>query len=180
MKIAIFIIYVAGLQLIGCKSRDKAVPTSNAVRVQFPTTEAMLKSSPRGSARDLQEAFVSRGSVTFRSCDGKYIGMDADSDLTLYPGGRAHMSEYGFAVSEYRGTYAIDGNGIVNAVFPTFEEAYPLLELHRDFSSLFLIPHGDPEYILDSSGTPLAPRWFFPFRQITVEEEKRNPPSPDK
>lgn len=181
MKATIFIVLVASVLMDGCRSSYTSTLNSTAATTQAPTTESLLRSAPRGAARDIDERIAMHGSITFRSCDGRYIGMDGDSDLTFYAGGRAHMTEYGFAVNEYRGTYSVSADGIVTAVFPTFVDRWPPLELRRDATSLLLIPaKADSEFIMGNRGGAIVTSGYWPFRPITAEEEKKNPPTPDK
>ena len=101
--------------------------------------------------------------------------MDGDTDLMFLPGGVAHMFEYGFAVSEYPGTYSVNAKGEVNTRFPTFGHPWPVMTLSRDATSLLLRPTGAGNgFMMGNRGgaTILGGRGsYWPFRPVTLAEE---------
>src|SRR5688500_5222718 len=95
------------LTLAGC--RDDEVPSERAVDENVvAATQPFLGEVKSASAVDLDALIAERGSLTFLSWNGQWIGMDCDTGVTFLPGGDVHMFEYGYAMTGYRGTYAID------------------------------------------------------------------------
>ncbi len=101
--------------------------------------------------------------------------MDSDTDLTFLPGGKAHMFEYGYAVSSYDGSYSIDDQGVVTMTFPKFGSAWPKMQLRRDSQSLLLRP-ADPQtgFVFGNRGGATIPDGsgsYWPFRPLAPSAE---------
>jgi hypothetical protein len=157
------------IALVGCHQSSTLTGDATPAPTTFPTSGAI-----RGSVADIQQLIITRGSVTFRSSSGKLIGMDGDSDLTFLPAGQMHMTEYGFAVTEYRGTYSISTDGIVTARFPTFGDKWPDMALNRDATSLFLMPVNQKiGFIFGNRGGAVESSGYWPFRPVPADQEAK-------
>jgi hypothetical protein len=77
------------------------------------------------------------GALAFRSWEGKWIGMDSDTDLRFFPGGKVEMVEYGLGVVDYEGTYRLDFDGLLTATFEGYGR-WPVMRLGSDERSLVL------------------------------------------
>lgn len=87
-----------------------------------------------------KQLVAQRGSITFRSWEGKWIGTDCDTDLKFQPGGTVILTEYRYAVDHYRGTYDIDAKGVVTVKLSKYASSWPVMLAQRDPSSLLLQP----------------------------------------
>lgn len=127
------------------------------------------------SVKDLDQLISSQGSVTFRSFNGKWIGMDCDTDLTFLPNGSIHMFEYGFAVSGYRGTYTMNSVGQVTVQLPTFRGPWPLMLMQKDSTSLLLMPAQNVNGIVMGNrggATVVGGKGeYWPFRPVDATQE---------
>jgi len=77
------------------------------------------------------------GALTFRSWEGKRIGMDCDTDLRFFPGGKLEMVECGLGVVQYEGTYRLDFDGLLTTKFEGYDR-WPVMRLGSDERSLVL------------------------------------------
>ena len=77
------------------------------------------------------------GVLVFWSWEGKWIGMDCDTDLRFLAGGKVEMVEYGLGVMHYQGTYRLDFDGLLTAEFEGYER-WPVMRLGSDERSLVL------------------------------------------
>jgi hypothetical protein len=150
------------------------VVNTAAIMVRPPATEP---APTPATAAALNDAIRDRGAVTFRSWDGNWIGMDADTDLTFLPGGVVHLFEYGFGISSYRGTYAITDRGDVAAQVPKFGHPWPAMTLRHDARSLLLLPKqsADDDVVMGNrGGATVTPGQgsYWPFRPVTPAEER--------
>jgi hypothetical protein len=128
------------------------------------------------TAAEFKNEIRQRGSLTFRSWNGKWIGMDGDTDLTFLPGGAVRMIEYGFSVTQYPGSYTVTPAGDVTVKFPKFGHPWPLMTVRRDNVSLLLLPtEGKDLFVMGNRGgaTIMAGQGsYWPFRPISVAEER--------
>jgi hypothetical protein len=132
-----------------------------------------------------------RGSVTFRSYDGKAFRMDSDTELTFFPDHSVHMLEWGFTLNHYRGAYHAHSDGCVVARFKGFDQEWPVMVAYRE-GDVWMLRPWDPD-VRFATGTrggatvPAGGPTYWPFRMLTGEEEKKvlgmireyaNPPIP--
>jgi len=163
------------VMVMGCRDAQKSAPppTSYQSSSVQPTT-APGPAAP-ASASDLAALIAKQGSVTFRSFGGKWVGMDGDTDLTFLPNGAVHMFEYGIGVTGYRGTYAIDPGGNITLQLSTFPEAWPVMSMQKDATSLLLVParNGNDFVMGNRGGVTFAPGQgtYWPFRPLGPAEE---------
>jgi len=141
---------------------------------------------PQMPSRPMEEAHAAmaefdwqlhtRKSITFRSWNGVKLGMDADTDLTFLPNGKAHMFEYGFSLIAYHGTYHINELGGVTVNFPTYKHAWPLMQLRKDSKSLLLEPKAPgTEFQMGNRGGATIQSGqgkYWPFRPVSAKAEK--------
>jgi hypothetical protein len=160
------------LLLAGCRPVNESA--DHHVRKQPGTrpTNTLTATSPitAASASELETMIARQGSVTFRSFDGKWIGIDGDTDLTFMPNGALRMFEYGYGVSGYRGTYKIDSAGRVTVRLPTFGHAWPAMWLQKDATSLLLTPARDGNgFVMGNRGGATFVQGqgtYWPFRPL--------------
>lgn len=144
----------------GCSEETSLAPPTAS---PAPPTAPPAPPDP-ATAADLDAQIDERGSLTFLSNNGEWIGADNDAHLTFFPEGQVHLFQYGVAMTAYRGTYAIDEDGMVEATFPARQDPWPAMALQKDGESLLLIPQapgGNP--------SPLPASWTY--RPIPPEEE---------
>ena len=124
---------------------------------------------------DLDAAIDKNGVITFRSWNGKWIGMDADTHLTFLPGRRVHMTEFGYAVNAYDGTYTINDRAVVTASFDKFKHGWPVMILKRDSKSLLLVPQDSRNTFVMGNRRGATFRGdqgtYWPFRPISAEDQ---------
>jgi hypothetical protein len=92
----------------GCKRSGGSLAVSPAPSKPAVATSSAAANPIEGQLSPatpsaLNDEIRNRGSLTFRSWNGKWIGMDADTDLTFLPDGVIHMVEYGIGVSHTAG-----------------------------------------------------------------------------
>jgi hypothetical protein len=158
---------VAGCQRPTESDRAGSQPTPS---VAPPPTSGPVTSI---SGAELDALIAKQGSATFRSWNGKWIGMDGDTDLTFLPGGAVHMFEYGDGVASYAGTYAIDPNGNVTVQLPTFGHEWPAMSLGKDSTSMLLVPKEGGGFVMGNRGGAIlsGQGTYWPFRPLTAAEE---------
>lgn len=171
------------LSSLSCKrpAPSAARPQPAAAPMTLPSTSAEAEPpaqpSDPVSAAAFHDEIRRRGSLTFRSWNGRWIGMDGDTDLTFLPGGLVHMTEYGAGVTGYRGTYTVTPTGDVTANFPTFGQPWTAMSVRRDTVSLLLVPvEGNDRFVMGNRGgaTLTAGQGsYWPFRPISLAEEGR-------
>jgi len=122
-------------------------------------------------------AFADSGGILFRSWDGRWIGMDSDSDIELHADGNAVLTEYGFAVSKFDGTYSItvaaDGTASdLRLSLKDYRGTWPVMAVYSDQSKLLLIPtDGSAGFVFGNRAGATVPDdagSFWPFRQIPI------------
>ena len=128
------------------------------------------------AASEFTNHIYRHGSITFRSWNGKAIGMDCDTDLTFFPRGTVHMWEYGYVPTSYRGTYELSTTGRITVHFKNFPQGWPAMSLERDRQSLLLRPE-DPSvsFMMGSRGGATMPGGgarYWPFRMLTDRDGK--------
>jgi hypothetical protein len=167
-----FALLVLALLSLGC---DRAKPGPPGEQVARPSTQPVSPLSVAATAKDIDALTSAQGSLTFRSWNGKWIGMDGDTDLTFLPQGAVHMFEYGDAMAEYSGKYTIDADGVVTMSFPKFGQDWPKMMLRRDTASLLLKPTDDRTgLIIGNRGGATIPSdagGYWPFRPVSVADE---------
>src|SRR5690606_36752167 len=130
--------------LAGCRDDEtsREAPVDEKVAAATQPFDDEVKPA---SAADLEALIAERGSLTFLSWNGQWIGIDGDTDITFLPGGEAHMFEYGFEMTGYRGTYAIDVEDTISLTLPACGHARPSMSLLKDDRSLLLVPKEEGE-----------------------------------
>jgi hypothetical protein len=140
-----------------------------------PTTSAPGSANRPTVVSDLNDRIAKDGLLTFRSWSGKLLRTDSDTEITFLPEQRVHMTEYGFVVNSYDGSYRIDASGEVTAKFEDFRHEWPVMLLQKDSTSLLLRPK-DPKvgFVMGNRGgaTVLGDQGsYWPFRPISVQEQ---------
>lgn len=169
-------LWIVGIALIsllgGCRPGSNAhnsqvaqqgAPSNLTLRTaSAPTTQAQ---PPIGEFR---QRLADNGSITFRSYNGKAYRMDCDLEITFFPGGRAHVFDYGLSLEGHTGSYRVEPEGRITAEFKRFSDGHMAMILQRDTSSLLLRP-GDhhTRYVLGND-----PDGFWPFRPIHGDDER--------
>ena len=151
------LLLAVALLLLGCDEEPAATTKRKQQPFKAPPVTLLEDTAP-ATAADLQAAIDANGSVTFLSYNGQWIGMDGDSDYTFFPGGELHRFGYGMSMIGYRGSYEVDGDGIITIDLPEHPHDWPPLHLRRDGGDLLLFYNGE-----DVNG--------WPHRQIPPEQE---------
>lgn len=99
---------------------------------------------------ELESRVARDGSFTFRSWEGKSIGMDSDTEITFLPNQTVHMTEYGYVVTGYKGMYRINSKGEVTAKFDDFKHEWPIMLLQKDSISLLLRPKDSLDFVMET------------------------------
>lgn len=135
---------------------------------------AVIQPSESSAVAEFKGQLARDGKVRFRSWNGKWIGMDGDTDLNFMPDGVVVMWEAGFTVRSYKGTYELDAEGAVSLQFEDFKSGWPAMVLERDAESLLLRPK-DPKvgFIMGGRGgatTRSEHGSYWPFRVIALKQ----------
>ena len=123
---------------------------------------------------ELESRVAKDGSLTFRSWNGKLIGMDSDTEITFLPNRVVHMTEYGYTPISYKGTYSVDAKGEVKAKFNRFNHEWPVMLVQKDSASLLLSAKSGPEFVMGNRGGTYIPGGkgsYWPFRPVSPKEE---------
>ena len=101
--------------------------------------------------------------------------MDGDTEITFFPGDVVFLTEYGYAVIRYKGTYTIDPSGQIKMQLKKYRHEWPVMVLERDDVSLRLRPfRRGAGFIMGNRGgatTMGGQGHFWPFRPLTAEAE---------
>ena len=118
----------------------------------------------------LKAALSGSSAITFLSSNGRWIGTDCDTEIKLMADGTAHLTEYGYGVDSYDGTYSINKDSELTLSFKGYAAGWPAMRVYRDDSMLLLAPaHGSPRFIHGQRAAAYLPPGagsFWPFRQI--------------
>jgi hypothetical protein len=106
----------------------------------------------------LEKKVLQRGSVTFRTREGKWIGDEQDRDLTLFPKGQCCFTTYGYSANHVLGTYRFENGERLILQLPRGREPVPKWMLQQDVRGFKLVPL-----------TPTEKRWTL--RPVGVAEE---------
>jgi len=79
--------------------------------------------------------------VTFISHGGHLLGSDNDTSITLAGNHELVLTEYGYVVWTYRGTYDILPGGSIHFTVKNGAHKWPNMELHQDARGKFLCTH---------------------------------------
>jgi hypothetical protein len=132
--------------------------------------------APSAAVAQFERLARDRGSVTFRSWNGRAFRTDSDTELTFYPDHSVHMFEWGFGLSSYRGSYHVHQDGRIVARFKQFDQEWPVMVVYRDGDALMLRPWDtDVNFVMGNRGRATIPggkRTYWPFRMITGDDEQ--------
>ena len=109
----------------------------------------------------LKEEFANAPSISFRSYDGQWIGMDCDIEIELKPNGTVVLTWYSNAKTVYDGTYSIQGLELSLSFKNYNAGSWPSMYFLRDGPTLQLVP--TPNTIRYHSGQE------WPYRQIPLD-----------
>ena len=116
--------------------------------------------------------------TTFVSREGKFEGMDSDSEITFRDGGRVQMTEYGYAPTGYSGTYTVNEQGVISASFDDYPGEWPKMIL-REVSGRILLFRFDAATELEFGGrggavetADMKPFWPFGPTEMSWERPK--------
>ena len=139
------------------------------------TTSDQGSANPPTVFSDLNDRIAKDGLITFRSWSGKLLRMDSDTEITFLPEQRVHMTEYGYVVNSYEGSYGIDASGEVTAKFEGFRHEWPVMLLQQDSTSLLLRPKDARiSFVMGNRGGATIPGdqgSYWPFRPIPAQEQ---------
>ncbi len=138
-----------------------------------PALATSTEPSVTAAITELENRVTRDGSVTFRSFEGKWVGTDIDTEITFLPNRVAHVMEYGYVRTGYKGTYSINSKGEVTASFHNTKREWPVMLLQKDSISLLLRPKGSPDCLIGDSGCVTIPGGignYWPFRPVSISE----------
>jgi hypothetical protein len=121
----------------------------------------------------LTEAFATEDPILFFSWDGRWIGMDCDTDIRLHGDGTATLTEYGYAVRKYAGTYSTDAGPELSLSLEDYPRAWPVMNVYSENSKLLLVPSdGSTDFVFGNRSGATVPGGagsFWPMRQVPME-----------
>ena len=125
-----------------------------------------------------QNYIQSKGSITFRSWNGKALRMDSDTELVFFQNSSVYMLEWGITLTRYSGTYQVQPNGQIKIQLINFERKdWPDMVLESDLDSLLLRPvNPNQGFVMGNrGGATLFKKHgsYWPFRMLTGDEEKK-------
>lgn len=173
MKLRLFanLLGAVALAVSGCSdSATSEVPKETAAS---SPVELGVRVSDVESA--LSDAFDEASLIRFRSWNGIWQGTDCDTDIELLPNRGLVLTEYGYAVRKYAGTYRIvptdDGLTVLEFSFESdYHGSWPPLAVYAGASNLLLRPVAGSHDVVfgNRAGATLTsnPGLFWPFRQI--------------
>lgn len=144
-----------------------------------PNTPILPDSAERVSnvQNTLDAAFTDSQQILLQSWNGRWIGTDCDTNIELHADGNVVLTEYGYAISEYNGTYSIttaaDGTASELTIsLKDYPGTWPVMAVYTDLSELLLMPtEGSAEFLFGNRGGATVPGGagsFWPFRQIPI------------
>lgn len=145
--------------------------------------QAAEKSEPRKTIRFEDAHSSALGEAgwisTFLSREGKFEGMDSDSEISFSDGGKVWMTEYGVAPIEYSGTFTVDDRGEITANFENYPGQWPKMVL-RKVGGRILLFRADAASGLEFGGrggaleTPeMKPFWPFGLSELSWERPEQ-------
>ena len=69
--------------------------------------------------------------TTFGSRAGVFEGTDSDGSITFLDGNRVVVTEFGYAILEWEGTYSVDRDGLISCELRDYEFDWPKMELRK-------------------------------------------------
>jgi hypothetical protein len=150
-----------------------------ALAVGCESPHPATQPSTKAAISEFNDLLATRGRVAFLSWNGKWIGMDGDTDITFLPAGAVEMTEYGYSVRNYKGTYQLDGDGVISIQLDEFKSGWPPMVLEKDAKSLLLRPKdSDQGFVMGNRGGATVRAEdgsYWPFR--VVERKPFEPPA---
>ena len=141
--------------LLGACATRRSAPASRGDQLGYREVLEHISAKPSGAK--------------FRSRDGRWYGMDSDADIALKRNGTVQVTEFGYGVDTYGGTYSVDDSGTIHVTLHRYPAKWPSMYLYKDSRGAVLSPidrdqsfkMGGRAGTVISSG--MAPYW--PFRQ---------------
>jgi len=154
------VVAIVFLIIVGCEQTTSDLGSANP---------------PAAGVSNFNDRIAKDGLLTFRSWSGKLLRTDSDTEITFLPEQRVHMTEYGYVVNSYDGSYRIDASGEIMTKFEDFRHEWPVMLLQQDSTSLLLRPK-DPKvgFVMGNRGgaTILGDQGsYWPFRPISEQEQ---------
>lgn len=78
--------------------------------------------------------------VGFLSYNGRWQGTDTDKEILLAKDGQTEVTDYGFAMDIYKGTYSVDAAGAIHVSLRHYPGRWPTMYLYTDRRSAILLP----------------------------------------
>lgn len=160
-----------GMLAVGCSDTEQPTPPAPAA----PATSLSLV--PTTAERvvnvlaTLDAAFMNSDRLVFLSWNGHYHGTDMDADIELRANGVVVVTEAGYALAVFDGSYSITtaNDGMPSQLVISlndYDGAWPEMALYTDQSSLLLLP------VEDSTGITFPEFWRF--RQIESPAQEQS------
>lgn len=146
---------------------------------ETPTTSVLPDSAEPTSQDALDTAFTESEAIRFLSWNGVWIGTDCDTEIELRGDGSVVLTEYGYGVDQYDGTYTVtansDGESEISLTLKEYQGSWPSMAVYTDQSELLLIPtEGEAGFVFGNRAGATVPSdagSYWPFRQIPLEPD---------
>jgi hypothetical protein len=118
--------------------------------------------------------------LLFRSRSGRRYGMDSDSDIVLRTNHYAALTEYGYGVMRYIGSFRVDPEGNLLLSLADYRRPWPAMRLVTRNNEFYLqTASGRTGFIMgDRAGAftdaSMAPFWPFKLIQARASDVERH------
>ncbi|MDI1250232.1 MAG: hypothetical protein PSV13_15325 [Lacunisphaera sp.] len=116
--------------------------------------------------------------VTFVSRSGKFYGMDSDTELEFEAGGKVRLTEFGYSVQEFLGTFAADEDGVISVQLKNRRSPWPAMVLQFSKGDYYLSTNtGAVGFVFgDRAASTETPEMkaFWPFRLVDTHRPEPN------
>ncbi len=121
------------------------------------------------ASRTIEQQLSSKEVIVFKAWDGTNVGPDSGADISIHRNGKVTLTELGFVLKLYKGTYVIQNSSEIVLSLAGYGE-WPIMLLAMDKGSLILIrKDGKTDFQFGHRGGAYLPdgeNKYWPFRQI--------------
>ena len=94
------------------------------------------------ATRDWIAQHSRRNVATFVSRGGRMYGMDSDAQITFVDSQRVEVTECGYSIETYKGSFFVDASGAIHVTLRGYPAKWPRMYLYQDAKGAFLFPTG--------------------------------------
>jgi hypothetical protein len=109
-----------------------------------------------------------KGGATFVSHGGRMYGTDCDAQITFAGSKQVEITEFGYSVETYKGTFSVDAVGGIHVTLQGYHAQWPSMYLYHETQGTFLFPTIQSRFfeVDRRAGTPTALPMasYWPFR----------------